>query len=186
MVAACVTINVYFPEAAAEEAADRFIENVIGTGPEGEGESTSLESMDGQPLAVRVSMRFLEMVIPAAHAQADIDINTPAIRQIQARMSSRFDAELQAHFNSGAVGFTNDAMIAIRDLGAVPLRDRNGVKASVAAENKDRNAVYREIAVANGHPEWEGQIRSTFAQRWIARARPGWYYQNAAGAWVQK
>ena len=27
---ACVTINVYFPEAAAERAADRFIQDVIG------------------------------------------------------------------------------------------------------------------------------------------------------------
>jgi uncharacterized protein YdbL (DUF1318 family) len=44
----------------------------------------------------------------------------------------------------------------------------------------------REIAIANGRPEWENDIRATFAQRWIERARPGWYYQNANGNWVQK
>jgi uncharacterized protein YdbL (DUF1318 family) len=44
-----------------------------------------------------------------------------------------------------------------------------------------------EIAKANGHPEWEGDIRKTFARRWVERgARPGWYYQNASGAWVKK
>ena len=32
--AACVTINVYFPAAAAEKAADRVIENVTGAGTE--------------------------------------------------------------------------------------------------------------------------------------------------------
>ena len=41
-------------------------------------------------------------------------------------------------------------------------------------------------AQANKRPEWEGEIRSTFAQRWIERAQPGWYYQNPSGAWVHK
>ena len=30
-----------------------------------------------------------------------------------------------------------------------------------------------EIARANGKPEWEGEIRNTFAQRWIEKASPG-------------
>jgi uncharacterized protein YdbL (DUF1318 family) len=56
----------------------------------------------------------------------------------------------------------------------------------VADENRDRNALYREVANANNHPEWEAQIRATFAKRWIERARAGWYYQDASGAWKQK
>jgi uncharacterized protein YdbL (DUF1318 family) len=55
----------------------------------------------------------------------------------------------------------------------------------VAAENADRAALYREIARANGHPEWEAEVRKTFAQRWIERAQPGWWVQRG-GAWVQK
>ena len=57
---------------------------------------------------------------------------------------------------------------------------------AVADENRDRQAVYREIAVANGHPEWEAQIRATFAKEWIQKARAGWYYQDASGAWKKK
>ena len=31
------------------------------------------------------------------------------------------------------------------------------------------------------------KIRKTFARRWIERgAQPGWYYQDASGAWKQK
>jgi hypothetical protein len=45
--------------------------------------------------------------------------------------------------------------------------------------------VYREVAVANGHPEWEGQIREVFAKQWVASARPGWWYQSG-GSWKQK
>jgi len=46
--------------------------------------------------------------------------------------------------------------------------------------------VYREIAVANGQPDWEDDIRETFARRWIANARTGWYYQDASGSWQRK
>ena len=60
------------------------------------------------------------------------------------------------------------------------------MNALIAQANRDRNALYREIALANKKPEWEGEIRTTFAQRWIERAPAGWYYQNASGAWVQK
>jgi len=55
----------------------------------------------------------------------------------------------------------------------------------VADDNRDRNAVYREIAVANGHPEWESQIRDVFAKQWVASARSGWWYQQG-GSWRQK
>jgi uncharacterized protein YdbL (DUF1318 family) len=68
----------------------------------------------------------------------------------------------------------------------VPLAERAGLNQAVADENRDRQAVYREIAVANGHPEWEAQIRATFAKEWIQKARPGWYYQDAGGAWKKK
>jgi hypothetical protein len=43
-----------------------------------------------------------------------------------------------------------------------------------------------EIARANGHPEWEPDIRRTFADRWVANAPRGWWYQDASGAWKQK
>jgi uncharacterized protein YdbL (DUF1318 family) len=56
----------------------------------------------------------------------------------------------------------------------------------VADENADRSNLYREIANANGHPEWEADIRKTFAERWIERAAAGWYVQDAKGQWVQK
>ncbi len=120
-----------------------------------------------------------------AAAQANLEINTPAISSLQASMRGRH-AQLVAHYSSGAVGLTRDGGVALRDANAVPLAQRQQVNALIAAENRDRTALYREIARANGHPEWEADIRSTFAQRWIDKARSGWYYQNAGGAWVRK
>lgn len=124
-------------------------------------------------------------VAGVALAQANLEINTPAVASLQASMHNRH-AQLAAFYASGAVGLTRDGNIALRDANAVPLAQRQQVNALVAAENQDRAALYREIARANGKPEWENDIRATFAQRWIEKARPGWYYQNPSGNWVRK
>ncbi|MBI3938997.1 MAG: YdbL family protein [Betaproteobacteria bacterium] len=120
-----------------------------------------------------------------ARAQANLEINTPAIASLKASMQQRH-AQLAAFYASGAVGLTRDGLIALRDANAVPLAQRQQVNALIAAETQDRLALYREIARANGRPEWENDIRATFAQRWIEKAQPGWYYQSASGAWARK
>ncbi|MES2579833.1 MAG: YdbL family protein [Pseudomonadota bacterium] len=118
------------------------------------------------------------------NAAADLEVNTPAISAIKNSMQARHP-QLNPHYNSGAVGLTTDGLIAVRDATAVPLKDRGGINSLVAAENGDRNALYKEIAAGNGHPEWAGEIRSTFATRWVDKAQSGWYYQSAGG-WVKK
>lgn len=119
-----------------------------------------------------------------AHAAADLEINTPAITSIKSSMQARH-GQLSGFYASGAVGFTRDGLVAVRDANAVPLAQRQNLNALVAAENNDRNALYKEIANANSHPEWEAEVRSTFAQRWIQKAQGGWYYQDGGG-WVKK
>ncbi len=185
LVTACVTINVYFPEAQAEKAAEQFIDNVIGTDaakPEADPATAPAEGSGGKP----PSLSALFDIVPSAQAQADISIETPAIKAIQSRMAARFSDSLQAHFDSGALGLTRDGLVELRDPAGVPLAARTAVKQAVADDNRDRAAVYREIAVANGHPEWEADIRNTFAKQWIESARAGWYYQDDNGAWKRK
>lgn len=120
-----------------------------------------------------------------AAAQANLEIDTPAIAALKRSMQDRH-SQLAPLYASGAVGLTRDGNIALRDANAVPLAQRAQANALIAAENRDRAALYREIAIANKHPEWEAEIRSTFAQRWIQRAQPGWYHQDPSGAWVRK
>jgi uncharacterized protein len=132
-----------------------------------------------------VLLMFLSLIPLAGYTQANIEIDTPAIVSLKQRMQQRHN-QLEAYYARGAVGLTRDGLVAVRDANAVPLAARQSVNALVAAENQDRNAMYREIARANGHPEWEADIRSTFAQRWIQLARPGWWYQSADGSWVRK
>ena len=190
LLSACVTINVYFPAAQAQEAAKEFVDKVIG--PDGQPAPAPAPEpapkQDGQGNGPSIGMRLLSLVIPAAEAQTapDITIRTPAIQAIQSRMAQRFSGSLQAGFDAGALGFTRDGLVEVRDATKIALKDRVAVNQAVADDNRDRQAVYREIAVANGHAEWEAQIRETFAKQWIASAHKGWWYQDAGGAWKQK
>jgi uncharacterized protein YdbL (DUF1318 family) len=94
--------------------------------------------------------------------------------------------QLAPYYTSGAIGMTTDGDITLRDQKLVPLQERNTVKGLVSKENSDRSALYKEIAKANGHPEWEADIRSTFAKRWVSNAPAGWWYMDKQGAWKQK
>jgi len=191
---ACVTINVYFPAAAAEKAADKIIEDVWGPNQQGSStqpkdpQSSVLFSTDrAQRMLLAATGSVLEFLVPSAQAQAQADLNvsTPAVRQLTQSMEGRH-AQLKKYYDSGAVGLTRDGLVEVRDQNLIPLPERNAARKLVADENADRANLYREIARANGHPDWEQDIRATFAQRWISKAAGGWYYQNASGAWQRK
>ncbi len=182
---ACVTINVYFPAAEAKEAAKEFVDKVIGDDAATTPATPAPQSTTPGGMSLRFDPLMLLGISTAyAQSQPDITIKTPAIQAIQARMKQRFDGSLRAHFDSGALGFGSDGTIAVHDAAKIGLSDRVGVNQAVADQNRDASAVYREIAVANGHPEWESQIRSVFAKQWIDSAKAGWWYQS--GGWKQK
>ncbi|MES2012141.1 MAG: YdbL family protein [Pseudomonadota bacterium] len=117
-------------------------------------------------------------------AAADLEVNTPAISSIKASMQARHN-QLGAYYASGAIGLTKDALIAVKDANAVPLAQRGALTNLVKEENADRANLYKEIAAANGHPEWQADIQATFASRWIDKAQSGWWVQGAGG-WVKK
>jgi len=178
MLSACVTINVYFPAAAAEKAADKIIENVWGptnspaSKPSAEPGTapppqSSLEPTRGFPFRLAAAGDVLNFLSPAAQAQADLNISSPAIRQLTSAMEGRH-AQLKKFYDSGAIGLTQQGLVEVRDQNAIPLPERNTVRQLVAEENSNRNALYKEIAQANGHAEWEADIRKTFAQSFDA------------------
>ncbi len=143
LLAACVTINVYFPAAAAEKAAEQFIGNVIGD---------TAKDAEIKPPPPPPQAGLLDFFIGSAHAaEPDLNIQTPAVRDIQARMKQRFDSVLTKALAAGSIGLTRDGLVAVRDAAAVPLAERSGLNQAVAEENRDRKAVYAEIARANAH-----------------------------------
>jgi uncharacterized protein len=188
---ACVTINVYFPAAAAEKAADKIIEDVWGSDKSSEStkreddKQTSVRETGAQDVLLAAAASVLDFIVAPAHAQANLNIETPAIRQLTQSMEARH-AQLKKYYDAGAIGLTRDGLVQVRDQNLVPLPERNAVRKLVAEENADRANLYREIATANGHTEWEADIRTTFAERWASKAPAGWFFQDEGGAWKQK
>lgn len=191
LVAACVTINVYFPAAAADQAADQVINKITsgaGATTPPTGQFAPAREADAPNFLALAAHGALSVLVPAANAQGadSLNVSSPAITRITSSMAARF-GELQKFFASGAVGLTKDGNIDVRDLNAVALPDRATVKRLVSEDNADRAQLYAEIAKANNHPEWEADIRKSFAKRWVATgAQSGWYYQDDSGAWKQK
>jgi uncharacterized protein YdbL (DUF1318 family) len=185
LLTACVTINIYFPAAAAEKAADEIIKDIQSITPQKTEPKPKAGLTDWQMTAFKWLDNAINVVVSPAQAdEANLNIDSPDIRKLRATMESRF-ASLQPFYAAGFIGIKADGLLAVRDAASVPLKDRNQVNKLVAAENSDRQNLYQAIANANGHPEWATQIKSTFAARWVSNAQPGWWYQSS-GSWKQK
>ena len=78
---ACVTVNVYFPAAEVQQAADKIVEEVHGTEPS----STAPESTSEQS-AIRRMFRRIAPFGSVAYAEADINVSTPNIRALKASL----------------------------------------------------------------------------------------------------
>src|SRR5882757_3932875 len=131
LLAACVTVNVYFPAAAAEQAADRIIDTVTSqpggnksndTTPAKTPPSSRVAPKAEQPVLLAAAGALLNLLIPAAEAQGapNLDISDPQIRAVTASMQQRF-GEMKKYFDSGVIGLTADGLVAVRDQNAVAL-----------------------------------------------------------------
>src|SRR5690606_20436912 len=124
--------------AAAEKAADRVIDEVWGrqSTPPAPQQGDKTTAVSGARAFLLASAgAVLDFVIPAAHAQADLDITTPEIRAITASMEARH-ASLVKYYASGAIGLTADGSVDVRDQNVIPLPERTTVRKLVADENK--------------------------------------------------
>ncbi|MEM7586747.1 MAG: DUF1318 domain-containing protein [Acidobacteriota bacterium] len=213
---ACVTINVYFPEAevqglaeqieaavareAAEHAASETMEAPAEEGSP-EGPSASLFFSPQEPASPRASWlresldlavgATLALLAPApVYAQTDAvaapEITNPAIRRIIQSRGARV-AELNRHKASGALAESNRALVVVRQLDALPLQQRAAVQKLVKAENADRERMFKEIAAATGTDLSQlPKIRSTYAATLRQKARPGDWIQLPDGSYQQK
>jgi uncharacterized protein YdbL (DUF1318 family) len=185
LLTACVTINIYFPAAAAEKAADEIIKDIQSVTPQKTEPKPKANLTDWQMTTFLWLDTAINSVISPAQADGvDINIDSPEIRRLRSSMESRF-AALQPLYAAGFIGIQADGFLAVRDAASVPLKDRNQVNKLVAAENADRQNLYQAIANANGQPAWASQIKSIFADRWVSNAQAGWWYQSS-GSWKQK
>jgi uncharacterized protein YdbL (DUF1318 family) len=180
---ACVTVNIYFPAAAVERAADQIVKETWGGAAEPAKSVPPPQSRNSRPLSQMASFDFLS----AAHAQeADINVSNPAIRALKDSIKQRSEA-IRPYMERGNVGIAQDGLLAIRNTDGVSLKERAEINQLVDAENRDRESLYAEIAKANNIARDSiPKIKSIFAKSWIDQARAGWWIQDGGGNWRRK
>ena len=183
LASACVTVNIYFPAAAVERAADQIVKETWGGPGEPEKNTPQPQSRSFDLSTAIANLSF----VGAAHAQeADINVSNPAIRALKDSIKRRSEA-IKPYMDRGNVGIGQDGLLVIRNNDGLSLKERAEVNQLLGAENRDREALYAEIAKANNIPnENIPRIKSIFAKSWIEQARPGWWIQDSQGSWRKK
>lgn len=178
-IVACVTVNVYFPAAEVQKAADRIVDDIRTKDKEAPKENPAEKAGPTSRLDSILSIR-------PAYAEVNIDVSTPAIRGIKESIKSRF-AQLKTFYDRGAIGESNKGFVEARDTAGLNLQERSLVNKLIDQENKDRSALYSEIANANKlGPESVSQIKKIFANSWREKSQSGWFVQDDNGNWTKK
>jgi uncharacterized protein YdbL (DUF1318 family) len=183
----CVTVNIYFPAAAIQRAADEFVEDVRKTPaekPPQTPEQTPARTPDKS--SHLAPLRFLGLGPTVAEAAVDLNVSTPAIRGLKSSIASRFP-QLQPLYSKGAIGETNSGYLALRDASALSLKERADLNRLVDQENADRRSLYTEIIRANNLAmNMLPEVERLFANSWRDKSSPGWWIQQDGGQWVKK
>jgi uncharacterized protein YdbL (DUF1318 family) len=202
---ACVTVNIYFPAAAAKRLADQVVgevykaadsgaavvpaapthSNSAVSGPTASAAPSAFERITPTHVAGYLLATAFSAVSTTAEASADLNAMSPGVQAARAQLEA-IATQMRPYFVSGAVGWTADGLVAIHDAAAVPLQQRAALTGLVSSNNRALQNLYQQIANANGHPEWEGQIQQTFAQTWISKAPAGYWYQSPSNQWQKK
>jgi uncharacterized protein len=171
VVLACITVNIYFPEATVKQAAAEIVDEIRKT-----------DEVKKAPDTVATMFSL----VPAAYAQEATSVSTPAIRALKESMKSRF-AALKPYFDAGNIGESNKGFVEVRDEAGLALQAKAALRNLVKDENGDRTKLYGEVAKAlNIEASQVDKIQKIFAEEWAKSAAAGWWVQNAAGAWARK
>lgn len=185
---ACVTINVYFPEAEVKELSERIEEAVEEGYEDPPADDEAEETTEGEQISLLGAVVALVGPSPAWADQAvsNHGVESPAMRRIIESRRGRV-RELNRFKAQGAIGESNKGLLVARGLKDLSLQDRAAVQKLVREENADRQQMFREMASATGTDLSQlPQIQETVAETLRERARPGEWIQLPNGQWQQK
>lgn len=182
LVNSCVTVNIYFPAAAVERAADEIVKETWG----GRTESAPKEPPRSLLPTEAGRIAVISFTDEAFAQEADINVSNPAIRALKDSIKNR-SGSIKPFMDRGNVGITKDGLLTVRTTDGLTLKERAEVQQLVDAENRDRESLYVEIAKANNFPQSSvAKIKSIFARSWVEQAQPGWWIQDEQGNWKKK
>ena len=145
LVLACITVNIYFPEAAVKQAASEIVDEVRQQNTN--DKDTAQPAIKGQGTVSRSGGFSL---VPAAFALQETSVSNPTIRALKDSLKQRFP-DLRPFYDAGNVGENNTGFVEVRDDGALSLKDKAALRDLVRDENSDRTKLYAEVAMALEH-----------------------------------
>ncbi len=200
---AIITVNVYFPEKAVKDAYKSLDEMLLKKNGEKLPGGEQPPAVEPEPPKSGPQSRLpfvlpdfsLSSVAHAAESGDDLAIelgSMPEVVSAYAEMSRRLPA-LNALFDSGATGLTNQGLVTVRDKSKVAAQD----EAIVSAENNNRKTVIVSMAKAilkitkqeatkAALDQTMGKAAATYAETRRESAKTGWWMQLQNGKWVQK
>ena len=182
ILSACVTVNIYFPAAAVQRAADEIVKETWG-GSNGKSERVQPQSL--LPFAPHRTLS-LSLTRESFAQEADINVSNPAIRGLRDSIKRRSGA-IKPYMDKGSAGINQGGLLVVRSSEGLNLKERAEVQQLIEAENRDREALYAEIAKANNIPPAAvPKIKEIFAKSWIDQAQTGWWIQDSQGNWKRK
>ena len=157
---ACVTINIYFPAEKVESLATDIVDDVRdresgNAGDQNEGQKESL--LDAIKYALGPA---------SAWAQEATEVSNATIRALKEKMKGRYTL-MKPYYEKGALTEQDDGYVAIGKDADFGLKEKRDLNSLIDAENKDRRALYEEVAKAlNIDPSQVDRIAKIFAKEW--------------------
>jgi uncharacterized protein YdbL (DUF1318 family) len=177
LVAACVTVNVYFPAREVEKKAGEIVDDI------------RLKEPAPAPTSPKSSVGVFWAYVDnygLVYAQKESRGSNPVIQALKAQIRERFP-RLVPFFQKGGIGEAKNGYIEIRDISGLSANEKNELKALVEAENRDRRTVYQEVAKGmNITADQMSKVERIFSGKWQNSAEKGWWIQREDGQWVQK
>lgn len=182
LVAACVTVNIYFPAAKVEKTARQIVDEVY---QEKEGKTPPPQSLLRQEW-LRPGTWLAWLGPRPAYAEEATTVSNAAIRALKAKIIQRHE-QLLPYYKQGQVGINKEGYLEVRDTAGLSLPQVASVRRLVEADNADRARLYQEVAKAlDLQPQQVKQVQEIFAREWRDKAQSGWWIQTDAGQWKPK
>ena len=175
----CVTVNIYFPAAKVEKAADEIVDEVY--------KDNSSQPQKPKPEPTSSLMRFLALLGPsAAHAADATEVSNASIRGLKDQIGNNHK-QLLDFYNKGNVGINNRGYLEIKEEKGLNLKDLARLRQLVNADNNARKKLYEEVAKAlKIKGDQLGKIEKIFAEKWRSKAGGGWLIQEDSGNWKKR
>ena len=176
----CITVNIYFPEAAVIKTAEEIVGEIRGE------QDTKKDEKKKEEIGEKVLSSSSFSLIPGLYAQEETTVSSPKIRALKESLKERFP-QLVPFFDQGRLGEKTDGYLDVRSEDGLSLQERARLRRLVKDEDDDRSQLYTEVASAlNIDPGQIDRVAVIFARSWMDKAKPGWWIQQSDGSWIRK